>query len=113
MFIFLIIVIIALSWYIQPYQPMERAKRVFNKTTQSIFVIEKNWLVFKPIDKDINTGLIIYPGAKVEPKAYSPLAYDIAQSGYLVLIVPMLLNLAVLGVDKADGVIKKYSNINN
>ena len=109
----LILITSVLFWYLRPYEPMDRAEKVFDNTHQSISVIDKNWLVFKPRNNEINTGVIIYPGARVKPRSYRPLALEIAKSGSLVVIVPMPLNLAVLGINKADKVIKKYSKVKN
>lgn len=69
------------------------------------------WLVFKPTGAKPTTGLIFYPGGKVDPKAYSPAAHQIASQGYLVVIVPMPLNLAVFDINKAEEVIAAYPDI--
>ena len=44
-----------------------------------------NFITFTPKNITATTGLIIYPGAKVEPEAYAPLANKIAQAGYEVV----------------------------
>lgn len=69
------------------------------------------WLVFQPIQSTPSTGLIIYPGGRVDPRAYAPQAYKIASRGYLVVIVPMPLNLAVFGSGKAAAVIEAFPEI--
>ena len=81
----------------------------FNNT--EVDINEENWLTFKPAGKEINTGFVFYPGARVQPKAYAPLAYDIAELGYKVVIVPMPLNLAVFGVNRAENVMNNYEEI--
>ncbi len=106
----IIIVILTLGWYLKPYKPMDSVEKVFEVEDQ-IGVIDKEWLVFKPTNKEMDTGLIFYPGAKVKPKSYAPLAKEIAKSGYLVVIVPMPLNLAVLAVNSADEIINKELSI--
>lgn len=68
-------------------------------------------LVFRPADGDPTTGLIIYPGGRVDPSAYAPLARAIAAEGHLAVIVPMPLNLAVLGPNRALDVIDAYPEI--
>ena len=68
-------------------------------------------LVFTPAGSDPATGLIIYPGGRVDPAAYAPLAREIAAQGFLVAIVPMPLNLAVLGPDRALEVIDAFPEI--
>jgi len=110
--IILFVIIIGLIWYLRPHQPMKEAKEVLG-SNENIDIDSKNYFVFKPTDEEVNTGLIFYPGARVKPEAYSPLAYDIAKSNIKVVIVPMPLNLAILGVNRADNIIEKYNNITN
>src|SRR4051794_8470014 len=71
----------------------------------------QGWLVFEPTDVTADTGFIFYPGAKVDPRAYAPQARDIAAAGHKVVVVPMLLNLAVLSPDRAGEVIAAYPGI--
>ena len=53
----------------------------------------------------------MYPGARVDVRSYSPAARAIAVKGYLVIIVPMPLNLAVFGINRASEVIDSFPNI--
>jgi pimeloyl-ACP methyl ester carboxylesterase len=59
------------------------------------------WLVFEPAGVPPRTGLILYPGGFVDPRAYAPAARALAAAGYRVVLVPMPLNLAVLGPNRA------------
>ena len=54
-------------------------------------------------------ALIFYPGAKVEYTAYAPLMAKLAQGGVDVFLIKMPCNLAVLGMNRADGVLSDYS----
>ncbi|MBU3182981.1 alpha/beta fold hydrolase [Clostridium psychrophilum] len=69
------------------------------------------WIEYTAKNKIITKGLIIYPGGKVAPQAYAPLAEKLAESGLKVVIVPMPLNLAVFSPNKAEKVIEKYPKI--
>ena len=51
-------------------------------------------------------ALILYPGAKVESKAYSPLALSIAKSGTDVFILECPFNIALFSQYKYKDVIK-------
>lgn len=55
-------------------------------------------------DADAATGIVLYPGAKVDYHAYAPLARDLAQRGYFVAVVQMPLNFAFFDIDAADRV---------
>lgn len=71
----------------------------------------EDWLLFAPAGETPTAGFIIYPGGFVDPVAYAPIARDIAQRGYLVVIDPMPLNLAVLGVEGANQIIAAFPDV--
>jgi hypothetical protein len=71
------------------------------------------WIEFEKIDVDVSSGIIFYPGGRVAPEAYAPLARAVAEAGYLAVIVPMPLNLAILNPDAASDVISAYPSIKN
>ena len=68
-----------------------------------------NTLAFVP--ENAETGLIFYPGGKVEYTAYAPLMRALADSGVLGVLVRMPLNLAVLDMNAADGIPEQYPQI--
>lgn len=55
-------------------------------------------------DPMAKTGIVLYPGAKVEYSAYAPLMRDLAQRGYLAVVVEMPFNFAFLNINAADGI---------
>lgn len=78
-----------------------------------LFSVEtkNDWLVFKPEIAGVSTGFVFYPGGRVDYRAYAPILGAIAARGYLVVLVPMPLNLAVFGADRAQAVITAYPDI--
>jgi dienelactone hydrolase len=77
----------------------------------SVRVETEPWITFTPADREPEAGLIVYPGGHVDPRAYAPLARQIAAAGYRVVIVPMPLALAVLAPDAALEVIAAHPTI--
>lgn len=69
------------------------------------------WLVFQPASGEAATGLILYPGGRVDPRAYAPAARAIAEEGYLVTIVPMPLDLAFFAPDRAAEVMAAFPEV--
>lgn len=53
-------------------------------------------------------AMIFYPGAKVEYTAYVPLFYQLAEQGIDCFVVKMPGNLAILGMNKAEDIMRKY-----
>ncbi len=70
----------------------------------------QGWYVFQPA-QPAATGFIFYPGGLVDPAAYAPLMKQISDHGIMTVIVPMPLDLAVFGVNKANDVIAAYPDI--
>jgi pimeloyl-ACP methyl ester carboxylesterase len=105
--IFLVVVAGFVAWGETPAKPMHEALVALRSDAQ-VTVTTGRWLVFSPTDVQPTTGLIFYPGGRVDYRAYAPAAHQIAAQGYLVVIVRMPLNLAVLGAGKAAGVIAAY-----
>lgn len=65
--------------------------------------------VFMP--EEIRAGLIFYPGGLVDHAAYAPLMQALSERGILCLLIGMPLDLAVLDVDAADGLMALYPDI--
>lgn len=97
-------------WGSTPAQPLPEAAAALT-SQPDLSVTTEPWLVFQPDLAAPATGLILYPGGRVDPRAYAPVARAIAAEGYLVVIVPMPLNFAIFGADRAAEVIAAYPEI--
>jgi hypothetical protein len=109
--VLLILVLGLLIWGFNPAQATPEALQAL-RSDDTVLVELDPWFIFEPVEDIGDTGFILYPGGHVDPRAYAPAARSIAQQGYLVIIVPMPLNLAVLGVSKADEIIEMYPGVN-
>jgi pimeloyl-ACP methyl ester carboxylesterase len=81
------------------------------ETGDQVQVTTGDLLVFQPAGRDPRAGLILYPGGFVDPRAYAPPAREIAAAGYLVVIPPVPLNLAVLAPGRAAEIIDRFPEI--
>ncbi|WP_235599996.1 alpha/beta hydrolase [Alkalihalobacillus trypoxylicola] len=72
---------------------------------------EDSWMIFAKDTYTQQEGIIIYPGAKVEPEAYSYLGQELANQGYLVAIPSVTLNLSIFNLNKAEEIISEYPNL--
>ena len=97
-------------WAETPPSPMKQAINAL-QSDSNVTVISGQWLTFKPTNANYTTGWIIYPGGRVDYRSYAPLAHAIANEGYLTVIVPMPLNLAVFGANAANDVIASHPEI--
>lgn len=111
MIVILLAVVGGLAWYVQPQTLMPEATAALASSAAATYSEEPTGLTFAPVGRTPTTGLILYPGAKVPAAAYAPGARAIAEQGYLVVIVPMPLNLAILDAGAADRVIAAHAEI--
>ncbi len=107
--ILLAVAIAAVIWFLIPLGPLDGADDALIDG-ENVLVDENPWLTFTPID-EATTGLILYPGARVHPVSYAPAARAIAESGYLTVVVPMPLNMAILSPNRAEEVIAAHPDI--
>lgn len=99
-------------WASTPLGPMPEAIDALS-SDEFVQVTTSPWYTFEPSSIQTKTGFILYPGGRVDPRSYAPLAKVIAMHGYKVVIVPMPLNLAVFDPDRAKNVISYYPEIDN
>jgi hypothetical protein len=74
-------------------------------------VSNKQRIVITPFKNEPKKGLIFYPGGRVDARSYAPQLHAIAAQGYLTVIAPMPLNLAIFGVNQASDVINAFPEI--
>jgi dienelactone hydrolase len=98
-------------WTLNPLGPMPEAMQALESTTE-VTVSQDPWLIFTPDELQKFTGIIIYPGARVDPRSYAPIAHAIANEGYLAVITPMPLNMAFFAPGKAAQVMDYFPEIN-
>jgi hypothetical protein len=81
------------------------------QSDDAVLVQTEPWLVFQPAGDVPATVLILYPGGRVDPRAYAPAARALAEEGHLVVIVPMPLDLAVFAPGRAAEVMAAFPGV--
>lgn len=92
------------------YHASPDALKFMTLTENQVHVTQQNGYISFIPDKPI-AGFVFYPGGKVACEAYAPLLYKCAQAGILCVMPKMPLNLAVFGIDRADGINALYPQI--
>ena len=113
--ILLVVIVVAVagfSYYVSDYYHAD-SKAIDALSPNNGYNVSNNSnsITFTPTNNKSTTGIIFYPGAKVQAEAYSVIASKLAQKGYTTVIVKMPFNLAIFGVDKANDVISQHSDI--
>lgn len=114
--LFLIIVlallIVGVASYLFYYIPADNTAIVALSSNGSYNVNNtSDYITFTPTSNKSSTGIIFYPGAKIQPEAYSVIASKLASNGYTTIIVKMPFNLAIFGENKANEVIAQHGEI--
>lgn len=99
-----------INWIGTSYKPGQLALDSLVSDNKVEVTVDGN-ITFTPKEKEATKGFILYPGAKVDAKAYAPLCRKIAENGYEVIILDMPLNFAMLSPNKAEKIIKEHENI--
>ncbi len=116
-----VIIVIGISGYAANYM-YERQARLSPaapqalealNSTERVKVSETDWFIFEPTTSTPSTGFIFYPGGECDERGYAELMHAIAAAGYLVVLVPMPLQLAVLAPNKAEDVIAAFPGIDS
>lgn len=106
----LLTIVIAFTVYVNIYYGAnEEALEVLTSTDDVQVKKQKHCYIFEPEQYD--TGIVFYPGGKVQEESYAPLMYQFAQQGILTILVEMPFRLAVLGMNRADGLTEQFSKV--
>ncbi len=107
----MLLIATAATYFAIPQPILPEASAALASTPSVTFGREDDRLVFRPASGSPTSGFVIYPGGRVSAEAYAPTAAAIAARGFLVQIVPMPLNLAVLGIDRATAAFAAHPEI--
>lgn len=97
-------------WAYTPLGPLPEALDALRSGDQ-VAVETASWITFRPAGRQPTTGFILYPGGRVDARAYAPPARAIAEQGYLVVIAPMPFNLAVFAPNRGDAIIAAHPEV--
>ncbi len=91
------------------YEADNDAILAFGKDADVTEIQGDGYIAFMP--ESARAGFIFYPGGKVDEEAYVPLMRALASNGILSVLVPMPFDLAVFGVNGADGVMETFPEV--
>ena len=109
----LVAAVIGMSlWMLYPYPQDQALIDPALRSDDRVRVTEGEFLVFQPGSGTPDTGLVFYPGGKVDPAAYAPILREIAATGVAVVVTPMPLKAAFLGVERASEAMSAFPEVN-
>jgi Alpha/beta hydrolase family len=108
--VLLVVGIIGVVIFVQPLPAKDAARAALSSTATVKVTDSGDQITFMPMGTP-KAGFIFYPGAKVDPVAYSASMSAIAQVGFAVFVVKFPLNFAIVSPARADGVIAANPSI--
>ena len=81
------------------------------RSDEHVEVQVEDFIVFQPVKRNLTTAFVFYPGGRVDYRAYAAPLHKIAAEGYLVILLPVRLNLAIFDIDAADRAIAAFPEI--
>lgn len=91
---------VVLFWY-RPFMASDTALAALGSDDDMTVTQDRSVITFTP-GEVTGAGLVLYPGARVDPRAYAVLAHDIATQGHQVVIPKCPFDTALLCVDAAS-----------
>jgi pimeloyl-ACP methyl ester carboxylesterase len=100
-----------IAWAETPLGPAPEALAALQSDGQ-VTVTAGDFITFTPADQQpASVGFIFYPGGRVDARSYAVPLREIAAKGYLVVLVPVRLNLAFFDINAAGPVIAAHPEI--
>ena len=97
-------------WAETPLGPAPEALAALKSDSQ-VTVTIGDYITFAPTNIEPTTGFIFYPGGHVDYRSYAAPLHDLAAQGYLVVLVPVRLNLAFFDVNAGQAAIEANPQI--
>lgn len=96
------------AWVNNTYKPSEE---LLTLVSQDDYQKIGDFYVFNAKVESNGTGIVLYPGALVEPLSYAYYANELSKQGYLVAIAEVTFNLSIMDNEKASEFISEHEEI--
>jgi hypothetical protein len=112
----LVIIVISIAggiaiWTAGTLGPSEQALLVLQSDNEVRIKQESDQITFEPVANQPTSGFILYPGARVDFRSYSPLLREIAARNHVVIVLRSPFNIAFFNANAADEVMAAYPHI--
>jgi pimeloyl-ACP methyl ester carboxylesterase len=97
-------------WAETPLGPSPEALAAL-ESDSNVTVTSDDFITFEPVGVKPTTAFIFYPGGRVDYRSYAAPLHAIAAQGYLVVLVPVRLNLAFFDINACATVLTQHPEI--
>lgn len=107
----IVVSIVGFYVYVSDYYHAGNTAGELTQELKEVHALEETDQAIKVGNPQAETGIVIYPGAKVDPYAYVPLVNELNEYGYYCVIAKMPFNLAFFGIDVADSLMDEAPEV--
>jgi len=100
-------------WAENPLGPGSSAMHALQSDGSVTVEQQAKYIAFSPANQQPATAFIFYPGGRVDYRSYAPALRMIAEQGYLVILVPVRLNLAFFDINAGQTALNDYPQVKN
>lgn len=98
-------------WALNPLQPTADALAALESDSKVTVTQGNDYTTFTPTEFQPTKAFVFYPGGHVDYRAYAAPLHKLAEQGYLVILLPVRLNLAFFDINAADRAIPDFPQI--
>lgn len=106
-----VLVIGFVIWALNPLQPTPDALTALESDSKVTVGQTSDYVTFTPTGTNPTRAFVFYPGGHVDYRAYAAPLHKLAEQGYLVILLPVRLNLAFFDINAADRAIPHFPEI--
>lgn len=106
----LVLVVGVLAW-LRPFPASGTAQQAMDTGPRVAVKTSRTSITLAPRERPTTSGLVFYPGARVDSRAYVPLLRRISARGTLVVVVKAPLYIAFLDGNAASEVIERHPRV--
>jgi len=100
-----VVSLLAVLWWLRPLGATDVALDALSSGRGVTVVQSATRIELRPPGELDRTGMVFYPGAKVDARAYAAILRPLAEAGHLVVIVKPPFGIALTDIDAASSVI--------
>ena len=107
----LTVILLATIVWLRPFGSTDRGLQGLNDSSAVSVTETSTRIQFRPAGNPRSTGLIFYPGARVDARAYGSILHPLAEQGYLVVVLKLPFGIAFTDANGAAAVIASEPGI--
>ena len=98
-------------WSLNPLEATSGALAALESDAKVTVTQSQDYVTFMPAGTTPTKAFVFYPGGHVDYRAYAAPLHQLAEQGYLAILLPVRLNLAIFDVNAADRAIPDFPEI--